>query len=167
MIKIGEGFCGSGPNAAHINLFLGPKNGPMGTATVTAASSPGPGHIPFQAVLKPNMPVKPTTVFIGKAVLTTPNHENMTWGPAQAGVAHGVTKALLDGVLPPEAEDEWIAVAAVWVNPLADDADQVYANNCEATYLAAQRALAKGWPSRKELAEALGSISNPFYTPKK
>lgn len=167
MIKVGEGFCGSGPNAAHINLFVGPKNGPMGTAVVTAASSPGPGHIPFQAVLKPNVPVKPTTVFIGKAVLTTPNHENMTWGPAQAGVAYGVTKALLDGVLPPEAEDQWIAVAAVWVNPLADDADQVYANNCEATYLAAQRALATGWPSRKELAEALNSISNPFYTPKK
>ncbi|MFC5475315.1 formaldehyde-activating enzyme [Paraherbaspirillum soli] len=166
MIKIGEGFCGSGPNAAHINLFIGPKSGPMGGAVVTAASSPGPGHIPFQTVLKPNLPVKPTTLFIAKAVLTTPHHENMSWGPAQAGVAHGMTKALLDRVLPPEAEEHWIAVAAVWVNPLADDADQVYQNNCDAIYLAAQRALTTGWPSRAELAAALGSISNPFYTPK-
>lgn len=167
MIKIGEGFCGSGPNAAHINLFLGPKNGPMGTAAVTAAAMPGPGHIPFQTVLKPNLPVKPTTLFIAKAVLTTPNHENMTWGPGQAGVAYGVTKAFLDGVLPPEAEDDWIAIAAVWVNPAADNADQVYDNNCQAAYQAAQRAMTAGWPSKAELQDALGTISNPFYTPKK
>ena len=166
MVKVGEGFCGSGPNAAHINLYIGPKNGPMGTAVATAAAMPGPGHLPFQAILKPNMPAKPVTLFIAKAILTTPNHENMTWGPAHAGVAYCVTKALLDGVLPPEAEDEWISIAAAWVNPAADNADEVYENNCQAAYLAAQRAMSAGWPSRAELTEALASITNAFFTPK-
>src|SRR5580692_2052658 len=105
MLYIGEGFEGSGGNAAHINLLLGPKTGPIATAYATAAASPGPGHIPFQAVLKPNLPAKPSTLFIGKANSAGDAHDLLTWGPAQAGVAAGITKALLDGVLPPEAED--------------------------------------------------------------
>ncbi|MDB5531376.1 MAG: Formaldehyde activating enzyme / D-arabino-3-hexulose 6-phosphate formaldehyde lyase [Devosia sp.] len=166
MLYIGEGFEGSGPNAAHINLYIGPKTGPIAGAVATAAASPGPGHLPFQAILKPNLPAKPVTLFIAKAVLVPGTHEIMTWGPAQAGVAAGITSALLDGSLPAEAEDDWLAIAAVWVNPSADDAEQVYANNKAATYLAAKRALLVGWPSRAELAAGLASIGNPFFTPK-
>jgi 5,6,7,8-tetrahydromethanopterin hydro-lyase len=47
---IGEGFAGTAPNAAHINLLLGAKDGPMGTAFAVAAASPGQGHVPFQVV---------------------------------------------------------------------------------------------------------------------
>jgi 5,6,7,8-tetrahydromethanopterin hydro-lyase len=166
MLYIGEGFEGSGGNAAHINLLLGPKEGPLSAAWATAAASPGPGHIPFQIVLKPNLPVKPSTLFIGKAVLRDANHEKMTWGPAQLGVAAGLTRALLDGVLPPEAEDRWLSIALVWVNWTADDADQVYANNKAAAHAAAQRALKSGWPSRAELLAGLSSVGNPFYTPR-
>jgi 5,6,7,8-tetrahydromethanopterin hydro-lyase len=167
MIHVGEGFFGSGPNAAHISLYLGPKGGPVGAAAVSAAASPGPGHIPFQTILKPNVPVKPVTVFIPKMVLHYgETHETMTWGPAQAGAAAGITQALLEGVLPPEAEDDWIAIAAVWVNPKADDADAVYTNNKAASLEAVKRALTRGWPSRGELRAALETIGNPFYTPK-
>lgn len=166
MIYVGEGFEGSGGNAAHINLLLGPKDGPIAAAWATAAASPGPGHIPFQAVLKPNVPVKPATLFIGKSVLKDSNHEIMTWGPAQLGVGAGITRAVLDGVLPAGAEDSWMAIALVWVNPSADNADQVYANNKAAARVAAQRALTSGWPSRGELESALKSLGNPFYTPK-
>jgi 5,6,7,8-tetrahydromethanopterin hydro-lyase len=167
ILRIGEGFAGQGPNAAHINLFIGPKDGPAGQAAVTAAASPGPGHIPFQCILKPNLPVKPTTIFIAKAVLTHgQTHETMTWGPAQAGVAQGITRALLEGILPAEAEDGWIAIAAVWVSPAADDADAVYAHNCEASYNACRRAMTDGWPDRKMLADGLATIGNPFYAPK-
>ena len=161
---IGEGFEGGGPNAAHINLILGTK-AELGGAYATAAANPGPGHIPFQAVLKPNVPVKPATLFVGKAVIRDAGHETMTWGPAQAGVAAGITQALLDGVLPAEAEDGWLAIALVWVDWNADDAEAVYANNRAAARLACQRALTAGWPSRAELAEALASVSNPFFTP--
>jgi 5,6,7,8-tetrahydromethanopterin hydro-lyase len=167
-IRIGEGYVGTAPNAAHINLYLGPKDGPISGAFATAAAAPGPGHIPFQVVLKPNVPAKPVTLFIAKAVLQHgAAHENMTWGPAQAGVGAGVTKALLDGVLPKQAEDGWLVIAAVWVSPSATDADAVYEANRDAAYLAAQRAMTDGWPSREELAAALESISNPFYTPKR
>jgi 5,6,7,8-tetrahydromethanopterin hydro-lyase len=161
---IGEGFEGAGPNAAHINLILGTKT-QLGAAYAMAAANPGPGHIPFQAVLKPNVPVKPATLFVGKAVIRDSNHETMTWGPAQAGVAAGVTEALLEGVLPREAEDEWVAIALVWVDWNADDAQAVYVNNRAAARLACERALKPGWPERADLVVALASVSNPFFTP--
>ena len=163
-MHIGEGFEGGGANAAHINLILGTKS-ELGVAFATAAASPGAGHIPFQVVLKPNLPVKPTTLFVAKAVLRDSDHETMTWGPAQAGVAAGITRALLDGVLPAEAADDWLAIALVWVDWNADDAEAVYTNNREASHLASVRALTTGWPDRKTLAEGLASVSNPFFTP--
>jgi 5,6,7,8-tetrahydromethanopterin hydro-lyase len=166
MLYIGEGFEGGGGNAAHINLLLGPKQGALGSAWATAAASPGPGHIPFQVVLKPNLPIKPATLFIAKAVLRDAKHEKLTWGPAQAGVAAGLTRAVLDGLLPPGAEDAWLSIALVWVDWNADDADTVYANNKAAARAAVQRAMTAGWPTRADLASGLASVGNPFYTPK-
>jgi 5,6,7,8-tetrahydromethanopterin hydro-lyase len=164
MIAIGEAFEGDGANAAHINLILGPKS-ELGAAYALAAASPGPGHIPFQAVVKPNLPAKPATLFVAKSVLKDERHEQMTWGPAQAGVAAGVTEALLKDVLPAEAGDDWVAIALVWVDPAADDAEAVFVNNQLAAFHAAGRALQRGWPTRSALEEGLKSIGNPFFTP--
>src|SRR5262245_22989601 len=99
VLRIGEGFEGSGANAAHVNLLLGTRAF-LGAAFAAAAANPGPGHIPFQVVLKPNLPVKPVTLFVAKAVLRNERHERFTWGPAQAGVAAGLTRALLEDVFP-------------------------------------------------------------------
>ena len=165
MIVIGEAFEGDGANAAHINLVLGRKD-ELGAAYALAAASPGPGHIPFQAVVKPNLPAKPATLFVAKSVLKDARHEQMTWGPAQAGVAAGITQALLNDVLPPEAGDDWVAIALVWVDPAADDAEAIYANNRAASRAAAVRSNQKDWPSRAELAEGLKDVRNPFFTPK-
>jgi len=164
MIHIGEAFEGGGAEAAHINLILGPK-AELGAALALAAASPGPGHVPFLAVLKPNLPATPATLFVAKAVLRDERHERMTWGPAQAGVAAGVTEALLGGALPPEAADDWVAIALVWVDPAAADAEVVYANNRAATRTAAERALRRGEPDRAALAAGLADIGNPFFTP--
>src|SRR5215469_8422732 len=160
MIAIGEAFEGDGANAAHINMILGPK-AELGAAYALAAASPGPGHIPFQAVVRPNLPAKPATLFIAKSVLKDERHERMTWGPAQAGVAAGVTDAYLAGIAPADAGDAWVVIALVWVDPAADDAEQVFANNRAAARGAAERAMQRDWPSRDELAEGLKDIRNP------
>jgi 5,6,7,8-tetrahydromethanopterin hydro-lyase len=91
----------------------------------------------------------------------------MTWGPAQAGVAAGVTHALVDNVLPLGAADDWLAIALVWVDPAADDAETVYANNRAAALEAAARAMQSDWPSRDELVAGLADVGNPFFTPAK
>ncbi len=100
---IGESFVGSDANVAHINVFAGPKDGPVGTALATGMATPRMGHIPFMAVLRPNLPAKPATLFVNKIALSGERHENMTFGPAQAGVARGVQQAYDKGVLPEEA----------------------------------------------------------------
>lgn len=164
VMYIGESFVGQGPNAAHINVMVGPRAGPVGTAWAGALSSPTKGHLPFMVVLQPGVPVKPMTAFINKADLRGDVHESMTWGPAQAGVAKGVQECLLDGTMPPEAENDWCVIAAVWVNWSADDADQVFANNHAAARGAVQAAM-RQLPSLAELRTAVSEVRNPFYTP--
>ena len=165
LLFIGESFIGSGPNAAHINVMVGPRIGPVGQAWVGALSSPTKGHLPYMVVLQPGVPVKPMTAFINKADLRGEQHENMTWGPAQAGVAKGIQECLLDGVLPDEAENDWCVIAAVWVNWSANDADEVFANNYAAAKGAVTAAM-RHEPSRAVIEQAAKAVSNPFYTPK-
>lgn len=164
-MHIGESFIGCGPNAAHINVIIGPRVGPVGAAWAGAVSSPTKGHVPFMVVLQPGVPVKPMTAFINKADLRGDKHEVMTWGPAQAGVAKGVQECLFDGVLPPEAEDGWCVISAVWVNPSAHDADEVFENNYQAAKGAVTAAM-RNEPTLEVVRAAAASVSNPFYTPK-
>lgn len=165
MIYIGEAFEGSGPEAAHISLILGP-NDDLAQAFALAAASPGPGHIPFQVVLQPNLAARPTTLFIAKAVLRDERHEKMTWGPAQAGVAAGITEAVLSGALPPGAEEAWLALALVWVDWNAAEEQAVYANNRAATLEAAKRAVQAKAPTREALAAGLAGVGNPYFMPR-
>ena len=67
--QVGEGFAGSGADAAHVNSILGDREGPVGTAWATALASPSAGHTPFVVVLRPNVPVRPMTLFVNKATI--------------------------------------------------------------------------------------------------
>ena len=49
-IQIGEGFVGSGVNAAHTNTILGARSGPAGVAWATALATPRAGHVPFMEI---------------------------------------------------------------------------------------------------------------------
>ena len=160
-IWIGEGFAGDGPNAAHVNTVLGPKDGPVGTAWTTALATPRLGHAPFVVVAQPNVPVKPFTLFVNKAAIEGDAHARLTWGAAQAGVAAGVIAALRKGVVAEAEADSLLLIAAVWVDPEAGDEDAVYDNNGDAT-LAALSAGRDGTPSIADILAA-GEPHNPFF----
>jgi 5,6,7,8-tetrahydromethanopterin hydro-lyase len=162
---IGESFVGEGKNAAHINVVLGRKGGPVETAWVTALATPRQGYIPFVVLLRPNLPVKPLTLFVNKADLRGEQHELLTWGAAQAGVARGVARAVAAGVIPAEEVDALVLVAAAWVNWEADDGEAVYANNVEAT-LGALRAASERKPAVQDVLAARETPTNPFFTPR-
>lgn len=162
-VQIGESFVGDGVNAAHINTVLGHRDGPAGTAWATALASPSAGHVPFVAVLRPSLPVKPLTLFVTKAAPVTEEHGLLIWGPAQAGVAAGVADAVADGIIDEEAADSHALIAAVWVNPDADDPDAVYRNNREATRTALTNG-ARALPALDEVLAARHHPANPFYT---
>jgi 5,6,7,8-tetrahydromethanopterin hydro-lyase len=160
---IGESYIGEGAEAAHVNIVLGERSGPVGAAWATALATPSAGHTPFVAVLIPGLPVKPMTLFVNKAAIANDEHGNLTWGAAQAGVAGGVADAVSEGIVSEADADQNLIIAAVWVNPAATDAEKVYTNNRTATR-EALRAGAAGTPQMAEVLVARHRPFNPFYS---
>jgi len=73
-IQIGEGFVGSGPNAAHTNTVLGTRSGPVGVAWASALATQSTGHVPFMVVAQPGIAVTPPTLFVNKAAVESDQH---------------------------------------------------------------------------------------------
>jgi len=161
-ILIGEGFSGAGPNAAHVNTVLGPRDGPVGTAWATALATPRAGHSSFVVVARPNMPVKPPTLFVNKAEIRGDEHGFLHWGAAQAAVAQGVLESVAEGTIPQGSVEDLALIAAVWVDWAASDEEEVYANNLEATR-AALAAAAERRPRLEELFAIRAQPENPFF----
>jgi 5,6,7,8-tetrahydromethanopterin hydro-lyase len=161
-MMIGESFVGSGANAAHVNTVLGHRDGPGGTAWATALATPRAGFAPFVAVAAPGVAVVPPTLFVNKAAIAGPVHGNLTWGPAQAGVARGVALALEEDVIGRGDIATLVLIAAVWVDPEADDAQQIYGNNTTATFQALRNG-ALGGPAAGDFLAAARSPFNPFF----
>jgi 5,6,7,8-tetrahydromethanopterin hydro-lyase len=160
--EFGEAFVGEGAEAAHVNTVLGPLGGPVETAWVTALATPRPGHVPFVATVVPGTAVRPFTLFVNKATIEGERHAALTWGAAQAGVAAGVMEAVAEGTVSEAEVPGLLLIAAVWVNPRADDDDAVFVNNTEA----ALRALRAGREDRPAVADALAARhapANAFY----
>ena len=162
LTQIGESYVGEDANAAHVNTVLGARGGPVEAAWATALATPRPGHVPFVAVLRPNLPVKPLTLFVNKAEIRGDRHARLTWGAAQAGVAAGVADAVAEGLIEPGAADERLLIVAVWVSWDADADDDVYRNNRAATR-EALRAGAERAPRIERVLEARERPANPFY----
>ena len=133
--QLGEAFCGTGHEAAHVNTVLGAKGGPVETAWATALATPREGHVAFVVAAQPGLAVKPMTLFVNKATIASDEHAALTWGPAQAGVASGVLDAVADGTVPAGVDRRPRAHrGGVARRPRRVDADAVYAFNREATH---------------------------------
>jgi 5,6,7,8-tetrahydromethanopterin hydro-lyase len=161
-ILIGESFVGSGANAAHVNTVLGQRAGPVGTAWVTALATPREGFAAFVAIAQPGIAVVPPTLFVNKAAIEEPAHGNLTWGAAQAGVARGVARALEEGVIDRGDVAALLLIAAVWVNPAAEDPEQIYHNNATATFQALRNGISGG-PVIDDFLAAAHSPFNPYF----
>ncbi len=51
----GEALVGDGKEIAHIDLMIGSKDGPVGTAFANALATQSAGHTNLLAVLEPNV----------------------------------------------------------------------------------------------------------------
>jgi 5,6,7,8-tetrahydromethanopterin hydro-lyase len=163
--QIGEAFAGTGAEAAHLNTVLGAKGGPVEGAWATALATPRAGHSAFVTVLRPGLAVKPLTLFVNKAALAGGEHDRITWGPAQAGVASGVLGAVADGVVPADRVDQLLLIAAVWVSPEARVDDLVFANNRDATRASLEAGLER-CPALDDLLAERHAPWNPFFRPR-
>ena len=159
-MMIGEGFAGDGANAAHVNIIIGPRNGPVGTAWATSLATPSAGHVPFMAVAAPGVPIRPFTLFVNKAAIENDRHGQLTWGAAQAGLAAGMGEAHQRGLL--KYPDNCLVIAAVWVNPAADDEEAVFANNRDATVAAIAMSSSSSGATAADI-QAMLAPENPYF----
>ena len=162
MSLIGESFVGEGVNAAHVNVVIGRKGGPVETAWTTALATPRMGHAPFVAVVRPGVPVLPFTLFVNKATMGEDSHVNLTFGAAQAGISGGVAGAVADGILPANEVRDLLCIAAVYVNPEADDERAVFENNRRSVREAIQAAVEET-PTVEDVLALADAPSNPFF----
>src|SRR5215813_5250886 len=95
---IGEALDGEGNEIAHIDLLIGSKDGPVGTAFAVALSNQSQGHNNLLAVLTPNLICKPATVMITKVTIKGMGQAAQMFGPAQKAVAKAVSDSVAAGV---------------------------------------------------------------------
>jgi len=150
MYLVGEALVGDSAELAHIDLLMGDKDGPIGTAFANAISQLSAGHTPLLAVVRPNLLTKPVTLVIPKVTLRDMAQVNEMFGPVQAAVAKAVADCVEEGVFGSVDLEKVVILASVFVHPDAKDYNRLYRFNYGATKLAINRALAS-FPDVKTL----------------
>ncbi len=159
---VGEALCGDGNEIAHIDLLIGDKSGPVGTAFANALATQTAGHNNLLAVLTPNLAVKPATVMITKVTIKGMRQAVQMFGPAQAAVANAVADCVAAGIIPKDQCEKLCIVCGVFIHPAAADDKKIYQYNYDATKLSIQRAM-KNEPSGDEMLAKKASAKHPFY----
>ena len=157
---IGEALCGDGNEVAHIDLLIGSKDGPVGTAFATALCNQSAGHSNLLAVITPNLICKPATVLITKVTIKGARQAVQMFGPAQAAVARAVADCTAAGTIPQHLADTFVIVVGVFIHWDAKDDTKIYENNYAATKLSIERAM-KGDPKIEEVTARKGE-KHPF-----
>src|ERR687887_2581944 len=107
---IGESLVGEGNEIAHIDLLIGSKDGPVGTAFANALANQSAGHSSLLAVVTPNLICKPATVMITKVTIKGAKQAVQMFGPAQSAVARAVVDSVADGVISKKQADDFVCV---------------------------------------------------------
>lgn len=158
---VGEALVGEGNEIAHIDLLIGSKDGPVGSAFANALARQSEGHSNLLAVLEPNLAVKPSTVLITKVTIKGMKQAVQMFGPAQAAVAKAVADSVADGVIPKKDTEDLVIVCGVFIHPAAEDDKKIYEFNYQATKDAIAAAL-KNSPSADEMVSRKDKASHPF-----
>lgn len=159
---IGEALCGEGNEVAHIDLLIGDKDGPVGTAFANALCNQSAGHSNLLAVLTPNLAVKPATVMITKVTIKGAKQAVHMFGPAQYAVAKAVADSVEKGIIPKDQAEKLVIVCGVFIHWQANDDKKIFQYNYEATMLSIARAM-KNEPSADEMVAKKDSAKHPFF----
>lgn len=143
MYLVGEALVGDSAELAHIDLIIGEKNGPAGTAFANALSQLSKGHTPLLAVVRPNLLAKPATLVIPKVTIRKEAQVNQVFGPVQAAVAKAVADSVEEGIFKEVDIEQLVILASVFIHPTAKDYNKLYRYNYGAMKLAIRRAFDK------------------------
>jgi 5,6,7,8-tetrahydromethanopterin hydro-lyase len=160
-IMVGESLVGDGNEVAHIDLMIGPKNGPAGTAFANRLAEQSAGHNALLAVLAPNVPAKPSTVMFNKVTIKGATQAVQMFGPAQAAVAKAVVDSVSEGVISKKDAEDLVVLVGVFIHWEATDNKKIYDFNYRATKESIKRAMAEQ-PSMDEILAQKDKAKHPF-----
>jgi 5,6,7,8-tetrahydromethanopterin hydro-lyase len=160
-LMVGEALVGDGNEVAHIDLLIGPKDGPVGEAFAHALINQKEGHTNLLAVVAPNLPAKPDTIMANKVTLKGANQVMHMFGPAQAGVARGVVDAVSEGIIPQDQVENLCIIVGVFIHWDAADDKKIFDWNREATKLSVARAMGAE-PSAQQVVDGAAEARHPF-----
>ncbi len=158
---IGEALFGDGNEIAHIDLLIGSKDGPVGTAFANALANQSAGHSNLLAVIAPNLVCKPATVMITKVTIKGAKQAVQMFGPAQAAVARAVADSTAANIIPQHLADNFVIVCGVFIHWDAKDDTKIYQYNYEATKMAIKNAMT-GEPKLSEITAKKDTVKHPF-----
>ena len=136
---------GEGAELAHVDLVIGSKSSPVGIAFANSMAQLSAGHTPLFAVIRPNLPVKPSTLIVPKVTIKNLDQASKVFGPAQTGVAKAIADAMEEGIIQKDEAEDQVIIVSVFIHPDAKDYNKIYRYNYGATKLALKRALS-GFP---------------------
>ena len=158
---IGEALVGEGNEISHIDLLIGSKDGPVGSAFANALARQSEGHSNLLAVLTPNLAVKPATVMVTKVTIKGMRQAAQMFGPAQFAVAKAVADSVEAGVIPKDQAENLVIVCGVFIHWAAKDDKKIFQYNYEATKLAIKCAMT-GKPTIAEITATKDTVKHPF-----
>src|SRR5918998_2878473 len=160
-LSVGESLVGDGAEVAHVDLLIGPKDGPVGEAFAGALLNQKEGHTNLLAIVAPNLPAKPNTIIANKVTLKGEAQVGQMFGPAQAAVARAVVDSVREGVIPEADVEDLCIIVGVFIHWEAADDKKIFDWNYQATKESIARAL-KGQPSAQEVADGAAAARHPF-----
>jgi 5,6,7,8-tetrahydromethanopterin hydro-lyase len=158
---LGESLVGDGNEVAHIDLIIGSKSGPAGTAFCNALTNNKDGFTTLLAVVAPNLPAKPDTLMFNKVTIKGAKQAVQMFGPAQAAVARAVVDSVGEGIVPRDKVDDYCICVGVFIHWEAKDDKKIFDYNYRATKEALQRAL-QNKPSISEVLGSTKAARHPF-----
>jgi 5,6,7,8-tetrahydromethanopterin hydro-lyase len=161
VLNIGEALVGEGNEIAHIDLLIGSKSGPVGSAFAEALANQSAGHTNLLAVLTPNLIAKPATILVTKVTIKGMKQAVQMFGPAQYAVAKAVADSVAAGTIPAGDAEDLVIICGVFIHPAAEDNAKILKYNYEATKLSIERAMT-GLPTVAEITAQKDSVKHPF-----
>ena len=152
-LSVGESLVGEGNEVAHIDMIVGPKDGPVGEAFAAALLNQKEGHTNLLAVVAPNLPAKPDTIIANKVTIKGATQAVQMFGPAQAAVARAVVDSVRDGVVSESEVDDLCIIVGVFIHWEATDDKKIFDWN----YQAAKESLARAMGNEPPVSEVLAN----------
>jgi len=158
---LGESLVGDGNEVAHIDLIIGSKTGPAGSAFCNALANNKDGFTTLLAVVAPNLPCKPDTLLFNKVTIKGAKQAVQMFGPAQAAVARAVVDSVREGVISEGDIDDLCLIVGVFIHWEATDDKKIFDYNYQATKESIARALANE-PKVSAILDSSEAARHPF-----